>query len=165
MPRVYTYKTQARRGDKAPHTCVKCHKPIEPGQDRYEWSFRYGGTRRQHVSCGYPRRSQLTQSKMGAVYDVIDGDWGTTQEDVKTNLEMAAETVREVASEYDEAAQSFGGQGENAERASELDSYAGTLDDASREVEDAEKEEGEDDEAFIARLHEIAENAASECPY
>jgi hypothetical protein len=102
---------------------------------------------------------------MGAVYDVIDGDWGTTQEDVKTNLEMAAETVREVASEYYEAAQSFGGQGENAERASELDSYAGTLDDVSREVEDAEKEEGEDDEAFITRLHEIAENAASECPY
>lgn len=165
MPKVYTYKTQARRKTTEPYRCIRCREDILPGQERYEWSFRYGGTYRQHVSCGYPKRSQLTQSKMGAVYDAIDEPWGDTQEEIATNLENAAEVVREVASEYEDAAEAFGGAGENQERAEALEAFADELGQAKDEVEGADKEDSETDEGFIERIYAFADDAAGNCPY
>ncbi len=167
MPKVYTYTTRARtkHADRGNYRCGKCGKDILPGEKRYEWSFRYGGTYRQHVTCGYPTRGQLTQSKMGQVYDVLDAPWGDTQEEIAANLHEAAEIVTQVAEEYSEAAQAFRGAGENADRAYELEAFSSSLEQAGGEVEQAEREGEESEEDLIERCREIAENAAAECPY
>lgn len=169
MPRVYTYKTRARRkhADSGYYTCSKCGQDILPGQDRYEWSFRYGGTYRRHVACGMPRQSELTLSKMAQVYaaqeDVEDllmkDDW--TEDDVRDALENAAAEVDTVVDEYREAAENFGGQGENADRADELESYSSDL----QQVDLPQQEDGESMEDWQAKVRDEVDNALAQCPY
>jgi hypothetical protein len=163
MPKVYTYKTAERKkhADKGYYQCVKCHKDILPGQERYEWSFRFGGTMRQHVSCGYPRQSQLTQSKMGEIYaaqeaveDLIAAGPGLFERsDLVAELENLSEVIGNVASEYEEAAENFGRSGENQERYEALDAYQSEIDQAASEVEDSDDP--------IA----VASDAMGSCPY
>jgi hypothetical protein len=78
MPRVNA-RTKNRAGKE--RSCGRCGKKIEPGDRYYTWSFRYGGT---HFRCAahYPRPSELTQSKLSAVYaatenleDQLSGDF------------------------------------------------------------------------------------------
>ncbi len=168
MPRVYTYRTRARtkHKDQGFYTCSKCGQDILPGQSRYEWSFRYGGTYRRHVDCGYPRQSELTQSKMGEVYaaqeavEDLFGGW-TDVSELESALQEAADTVDSVASEYDDAAQNFGGQGENADRASELQSYASDL----QRVSLPEREEDEEEDVWRDRVESEVSDALGQCPY
>jgi hypothetical protein len=48
-----TGKALGKRGRPAQQpTCDKCGKPIEVGEQRYEWSFRYGGTYTRHAEQG-----------------------------------------------------------------------------------------------------------------
>jgi hypothetical protein len=144
---------------------VKCGKDILPGQERYEWSFRYGGTRRQHVTCGYPKQSQLTQSKMGDIYASFeDLAWGDTAEALVADLESIEETAEQVRSEYEEAAENFGGQGPSQESAENIELWISSLQSARSDIETAEQKEGESDEEFISRLQEIAQGAVDECP-
>lgn len=165
MPRVYTYKTRARtkHAENGYYHCSKCGNDILPGQERYEWSFRYGGTYRRHVTCGMPRQSELTQSKMGEVYaatealeDLMSGEF--TLSDLEEAVNQAADEIRQVASEYEEAAEHFGGQGENADRASDLEAYADEIEQA--QLPDDQAHEGWEDEARSA-----VEDAISQCPY
>lgn len=169
MPRVYRYKTQARRkhADKGFYRCSKCGADIEPGQDRYEWSFRYGGTYRRHVSCGMPRQSELTQSKMSGVYAATEGvedlfgHW-TDPEELTGALESAADEIQYVVDEYREAAEHFGGQGENAERADELERYADDL----RNVDLPERDDPDESlESWQERVESEVSDAISQCPY
>lgn len=131
MPRVHT-RTKAARGK--PYTCSTCGKEIQPGEEFYYWDFRYGGTRRSHTSHGYPRRSQLTQSRMGEVYDAVESvealiaSDGWVYEDVESAIEELKGVVDEVKTSYEEAAEHFGGQGSNQERAEELEPFADALD-------------------------------------
>src|SRR5262245_3074105 len=113
MPRVHT-KTKSTRG--RTYTCEKCGQPILPGHSYHTWSFRYGGARFQHSACGYPLRSQLTQSKMSTVYSAMEGVQDglaklTSLEDIETEVQTLAETVREIEEEYREAAEPFGDMG------------------------------------------------------
>jgi hypothetical protein len=169
LPRVYTYKTRARtkHADQGHYQCSKCQEDILPGQERYEWSFRYGGTNRRHVSCGMPRQSELTQSKMAQVYaateaveDLLATDF--EEDDLRSALETAVEEIRQVVSEYEEAAEHFGGEGENAERASELDGYADEIErvDVTEYVQDDRSKDEWRDE-----LRSEVESALSQCPY
>lgn len=128
MPRVNT-QTKSNRG-RTLH-CGRCGATILPTETYFSWSFRYGGTR---TNCHRhpPRSSELTQSKMAEVYAAIESaedqlDGCTTIEDIKDQVTDVASTVQEVAGEYRDAAEAFGGQGENAERADELDSWADEL--------------------------------------
>jgi len=166
MPKVYTYKTQERRkhADKGHHRCNKCGQDILPGQDRYEWSFRFGGTYRRHVTCGFPRPSELTQSKMAQVYaateaveDLVHAEGDLALDDLVQALETAAEEIEQVVSEYNEAAENFGGQGENADRAMELDSYADTIRNAADSLDE--------DTATLEDMQAAVDQAISECPY
>lgn len=145
MPRVYT-KVKSTRG--APRTCGKCGKRIEPKQRYYEWGFRYGGTYRRHVDCGYPKMSELTQSKMSTVLASIEDaeeqlPSASTFDEIAELAEAVAESAREVAEEYREAVRAMNMEGagtENEERADQLDSYADELDQAASEIRDKESE-------------------------
>lgn len=122
MPRVHFVK-QSR----------KAHPGgIEKGDSYYWWEFRYGGVR---YSKTYPSRSQLTQSKKSEAYsafealeDIISNR--ESIEDVSSALDDYRSALESIADEYREAAEPFGGEGENAERAeayeraaSDVDSY------------------------------------------
>ena len=151
MPRVHT-KTAAPA--KSERICTECHLPIEPGQTYHSWSFRFGGKYVMHAECGYPRRSQLTQSKMGSLYDAIEDaeqqlkQWdGDDLETVKSIIEGVADAAGEVRDEYRDADEQFGGYGstQSAERADELDYWVGDLE--SFYPDEFEEEDGLDEEA------------------
>lgn len=156
MPRVLT-KTKSTAG--AERKCGRCGIKIEAGDTYFSWSFRYGGT---HYRCKdhRPRQSELTQSKMSEVYAAVEAaedELPTTGDvaDIRSIIEALAETVESVASEYRDAAEPFGGAGENAERADELDGWVDEL--QSFYPDDPDEENDTDDE-----IQDAIENARSE---
>lgn len=112
---------------------------IKKGEKYYKWSFRYGGT---YKSKTYPRSSQLTQSKYSMVYsaleelqDMFSAD-GVTVQDIVDTAQTASETIREVASEYEQADEDMGGhQGANSERAQACEECADELESAASEYD------------------------------
>lgn len=132
-------------------TCRVCGETIEPGQDRYEWSFRYGGTYTQHASHGRPRPSETTQGNVSQLYAAQESvedalaadsaDYDGWRSGVEQALSDAAETAREVGSEYEAAAEPFGGQGPNQERYEACEQWADELDDAASNVADQQPED------------------------
>lgn len=151
MPRVITRKKSARGSE---YRCTKCGSTIEPGSDYFQWVFRYGGARRQHATCGYPTRSQLTQSLMSDVYAGIEeveaagDDMGSFAD----ALEALVETARGVAEQYEAAAEAFGNAGENQERAEALTGWIDDLDGKAEEIRDA------------VETFESAKSSVQECP-
>jgi hypothetical protein len=151
MPRVYT-KTKSAAGKT--YSCTKCSKPITKGQEYHEWSFRYGGTRRQHAACGRPKPSQLTQSKLAAVYEAQEAAeeqiaGAASVDDVVGALNDVAEAAREVAEEYREAVQAMNMEGsgnESEERADALEAYADELENVVSELEGEEWQAAEPEE-------------------
>lgn len=182
MARARVKPTGQRKGGKPPFRCRKCGNAIEPGQDRYEWSFRYGGTYRQHVSCGAPRASELTQSAgkqtlyaaQEAVEDALGGadpetieEFESWRDGIASALRDASSDATDVAGDYEAAAEPFGGEGENAERRDSCETWASDLDDAASEVEDVEveaveREADESDEDFEQRQHEALDTAVQD---
>jgi hypothetical protein len=73
---------------------------------------------------------------------------------IEEALRDFAEQVREVASEYSDAAEAFGGQGENQERADELESWAD-------EVENAVS--GEESESPKCEAHQVEPEDCNDC--
>jgi hypothetical protein len=150
MPKVIEKKKN--RGGTKTYTCTKCGKVIEPGQMFREWSFRYGGTYRMHSMCGYPRQSQLTQSRMSDVYaaiesaeDIAAGEPGTwTKDDIVTALEEAISTAEEIRDEKQSAAdEHFGGGGPLAEQAEEMETVVGEIEQARDTVQDIDEPDDE----------------------
>ena len=139
MPRVHHVK-KAR----------KAHPGgIEKGDSYYWWEFRYGGTR---YSKTYPRRSQLTQSKMSGVYAGFEGleDAVNNQDrsEVESALEEYKSAIDEARDEYEDADQQFGGTGssQHAERAQAMESAYSEVEQFDLdqfEIEDEEDEYGE----------------------
>lgn len=106
MPKVIETKKIARGKDV---TCEKCHTKIEVGEMYYKWEFRYGGAHSQHVKCGRPRPSQLTQSKMSGAYaalesaeDQLNAAGLDEPGDIASILNSCAEEIGNVADEYQE---------------------------------------------------------------
>lgn len=181
MPRVKT-KTKNKAGK--PYDCGRCDKKITPGQSYYTWAFRYGGVRRQHVEHGAPRRGQLTQSKLGAVYDAVDdaeesiGSAGSADE-IAGVISSVRDTVDEVKEEYEDACEAMGAAGESGtsrEYADELESFSSELDSAESEIQgetfeadkDATKKgegdedrnaDGETESEWLEKLRETATDA------
>lgn len=158
-----TGKALGKRGRPAQQpTCDKCGKPIEVGEQRYEWSFRYGGTYTRHASHGAPRQSETTQGSVSQLYaaqeavsdalDADDTDYESWRSGVESALDEAADTADEMQSEYEAAAEPFGGQGPNQERADSCESWAEKLRDASSEVANVEVEEPDE-------IEELADDA------
>lgn len=119
------------------------HAGIKKGDTYYKWSFRYGGT---HMSKTYPRPSQLTQSKYGEIYAAQEeaqdslaglGPESTVAEakEFQTLVEAVAEKAQEVADEYAEAAEQFGGGGPNQEHADACESTVSNFESAASDIE------------------------------
>lgn len=149
MPRVTT-RVKSTRG--AVRKCGRCGRVIAPGQKYFQWSFRYGGT---HFRCGEhtPRRSETTQSILGEVYaaiEVAEDDLPGAEcvSDVVALVAGVAEIVDAVIDQYREAAEHFGGAGENAERADELDGWKDELESFDPEEEEDGDEENDDARRF-----------------
>lgn len=129
MPRV-NMKTKSARGRE--RTCGRCGATIAPGEKYYYWDFRYGGTNfRCHLH--YPRQSELTQSKMSAIYaaqeDAAESMPSTsTMEEISGILESVGAAAEEVMQEYADAAEAMGAAGEEMQyKADELESWHGEL--------------------------------------
>jgi hypothetical protein len=103
MPRVYT--VQKARASKRVRTCRVCGHVIEPGESYRYFEPRYGPAV-MYCAEHYPKRSHMTTSKLGPVYDAQD-DFDATAyesvEDLQSALQEIASTAEEVASEYEEA--------------------------------------------------------------
>lgn len=144
MPRVHIKRRHpSGRGQEL--TCGKCGDTIEHGANYRRWDFRYGGKRIRCMKpeCA-PRPGDLTQSKMGEVYNaqhdlsqLANDDVPILAASVQQGLADLAEVARDTAGEYEEAAQHFGGQGENQERYEQLDQWADELDDAADDLQRA----------------------------
>lgn len=160
MPRVMT-----KTAGESKKTRMCCHKPecflggeIQPGQRYHSWSFMFGGEYYMHEECGYPKRSQLTQSKMGPIYDMVDAanaianNWdGTDLEVLRSEITTLAEAVEEVRKEYEDADEALGGHGTsaNALRAEELEGWISYLQDWDPEDFELDlMEEGESEEEY-----------------
>lgn len=148
MPQVNTVaKSRKDQG-----TCGKCGKALPKGTPYRHWSFRYGGKYIRCMDCKISR-GELTQSKLGPIYDAQDeaaesvGAWSADEgvSELQSLLSGLAETVQEAVDEYTEAAEHFGGQGENQERAEELEGYVAELESAENDLEEFD-EDGATDE-------------------
>lgn len=158
MPRVFE-KTK-NKGGKGEYRCCGCSDPIVPGEKYYEWSFRYGGTYRQHTKHGRPKNSQLTQSKLSTVYEAIETleeslPHAETKDDITSAVEECLSQIEEVKSEYEQAYETIPNEDTQSKIdaldsfISELESEKDNLDDGEDEPE--EKNEGESDEDFEKR--------------
>lgn len=140
MPRVETKKKNSAG---KPYDCDRCDKKIMPGQSYYAWSFRFGGTHRQHTEHGMPKRGQLTQSKLSAVYHAVDDAEDTIQaagtaDEIAEVLSGVRDTVDEVKQEYEDACEAMGAAGESGqsrEYADELESFSSELDSAESGIQ------------------------------
>lgn len=146
MPRVNT-QTRSTRGRVKRCGRAGCNREIQPGERYFSFSFRYGGTQ---VRCSehYPKQSELTQSKLSEVYAAVEDaedemNSAETVEDIMTAVENVAQVATDMAGEYEEAAEAFGGAGENAERAEALQAYADELSNFSPEEVEEEVDCGE----------------------
>lgn len=171
MPRAFL-KTKNRGGHHT-YKCTVCGKSIEPGDDYYTWKFNRGGRYWQHASHGPPKRSQLSQSKMGEVWDAVeafDVSEATDPADIKAALESVAEAARSVAEQYSEAAQNilsaFPSGNSTSEScqgtADELEAWASNLDSWES---DADDEEGtRDPEEWLEEVRNSAQELVDEQP-
>jgi hypothetical protein len=101
---------RVKKARKDQGNCSGCGKPVKKG-DGYKWiKSRFGPRKIKCDECRF-RPSELTSSKMGAIWDAqedtreaIAGWDGEDVQDLKSILEEFAEVVREVGQEYSEAA-------------------------------------------------------------
>ena len=150
MPRV-SEKKKNKAGK--PYDCGQCSDKIVAGETYYEWSFRYGGTHRQHAKHGRPKQSQLTQSKMSGVYSAVEAAEDAIQsadcvEDLRSALDECASSVGDVRDEYQEGIDGMispdgvVGQ-ESQEKIDALEEFISELESASGSLEDFSDEEPE----------------------
>lgn len=149
---------------------VGCGQQILPGESYFYWEPRYGP---KHVRCyrHSPRRSEVTTSKMAEVYAAVEEaeDWagqndGIEVQDYEDQMGTVMSVVEEKKGEYEEAAEQFGGAGENADRADELDQFYSELESVDFDSFEEWKESNEDDadawrEDMASRMTEALDQA------
>jgi len=146
MPRVNT----VNKARKAQGTCGRCGAEINVG-DGYRWiKFRHGGKRIRCLAseCRF-RASDLTQSKMSGVYSAQEnaedsiGDCESIA-DLKALAEETAESVREVAQEYQDSADAIHEHFDTSDTADECEEKAQELEGWADEIENALDEFGDE---------------------
>jgi len=147
-----------------------CGEEIVPGEKYFFWEPRYGP---KHVRCYRhpPRQSETTTSKMSEVYAAVEDaqDWATGYDGIDVNdyedqVGNVMSVVEEKKGEYEDAAGQFGGAGENADRAEELDQFYAELEGVDFDSFEEWKEANEDDadawrEDMTSRMTEVLDQA------
>ena len=153
MPRVIEKKKNSAG---SPYDCCQCAEKIKSGENYYEWSFRYGGTYRQHTAHGHPKASQLTQSKLSGAYAAIESAEAylaaaESIEDMQSALEECATEIENVAEEYQDSFDSIpenlqqgGPAQEMQEKIEALQSFSRELQDAASNLEEFDEDEPEE---------------------
>jgi len=153
--------------------CNSCSQEIARGDEYYTWEKRYGGPQYRHVSCGYPRQSDLSSAKTAQLHDAISdaqdqiASWDPDAEspdtsDLESFLSDVASTARDVAQEYrdsyDNLPENFqmGATGEALETvADELESWADEVESPSfSEDEPTYDEDPTESEEQIAKARQ-----------
>ena len=152
MPRVNT-KKKNKVGE---YRCDACSNPIIGGQTYYEWSFRYGGTHRQHESHGRPKASQLTQSKLSGVYSAVESAESAINDadnvdDIRAALEECASEVESVKDEYQESLDNMISQDGSVaqdvqEKIDALESFIDELNNVAGDMDEFDEDEPEEPE-------------------
>ena len=142
---------------------------IKKGDTYFQWSF---FRQRPIKSKTPPTRGQLTQNEvLQGVYAAYDGPAPKTADDVEAMAEQVREAGTAAQDKYDNLPENFQ-QGENGQRfeeqASNCESAADELSTIADELRDEEErvlpekpaqDEGEDDDAYQARLDALLEQA------
>jgi DNA repair ATPase RecN len=150
-----TRVNHVKKARKDQGTCRGCGTEIKTG-DSYQWiQFRYGGRTVKCSACRF-RGSELTQSKLSQVYaaqeavgDALEAWDGRELDDLKADCENALDDIREVAQEYQDAADAIREVADNSiadqneERAQELESWCDDIDSALSDLSEFEPEEAE----------------------
>lgn len=171
MPRAFL-KTKNCGGHKV-YKCTVCNKPVEAGTQYYTWKFNHDGRYFQHAEHGPPKPSQLTNSKLGAVLDAVEGcDLAACEsaDGIKSALADVASAATDVAAEYSEAADGIesswpsGNPTSEACRttAEELETWANNLETWEPENDEPEPEHDQDEEAMEMLMEEWLEACRGE---
>lgn len=163
-------KTKNKGGKTVVYRCSfpGCGNPIVPGESYYQWTFYRQQPTRVHAKHGFPRQSMLTQSKLAEVYSGVEGiedllaEDGWALEDVTSAIDDLVSVCDEVAQEYQDAAEPFGGQGEHAERAEEVEQFSSTL--SALSFDDFDEDGKESEEDWRERIKGEVESAIGEAP-
>ena len=166
-------KTKAPKGRE--YICEKCGKVIEPGTQYYSWKFNFGATHMQHAEHGPPRASQLTNSKMGEVYDAVsDFDVSSCEspEDMKAALQSVADAARSVAEQYGESADNIEASWPSGNPTSEacrntqqeLESWADSLESWEPDHDSWDKEQHDTEEDWLEECRESASGVLDDQP-
>jgi hypothetical protein len=157
--------THVKSARKDAGECGSCRAKIKKGQGYYWLAFRFGGRR---VRCEKPecrfKRSDTTQSKLSSVYAAQEhaedalAKWDRKDRDALNGIvESLAESVREVHSEYEDAAN------EHPNLAGQTEEIRGELESIADELESFEVDEWDKDtetrEAWAERVFGEAEEA------
>ena len=151
-----------QKSRKAQGACHVCREPIPEGS-AYNWSqaSRFAPKIKWHAGCPQPRPSALegndkrarvmaaTEEAHDRLDEIAEGEPAeTTADDIIAVLNDCAEAIREVASEYEEAAEAMGAAGEeNTERAGTLNEAADNIEAADiEERPEADEDEDEDED-------------------
>jgi hypothetical protein len=161
---------------------------IRVGDSYYTWARKNIGVYFQHVTCGYPRPTQLSSRKTAQVEEAIAdaekqiGDWapeigadftyGDGYDDVTQALQSVADSAREVGQEYQDGFDNMPeglNQGSTAqameEVAQELDGFADDLEQFSPNTDEPElpdRDDGEDDDDYRDRCQQALDDWADE---
>lgn len=122
------------RTARKPYKCGNCHREISPGEE-YKWAkpgFRSKTKLIRCSNCSF-KPSELDTSKMGQAKQAIEDaekalDEAATVDDVQGLMDQARDDIQNLADEYHDAAEHFGGGGDNAERADMLEEAVTLLD-------------------------------------
>ncbi len=164
MPRVYNV-TKARASKKT-RTCRVCGHEIQPGESYRYFEPRYGPPV-MYCAEHYPKRSHMTTSKLGPVYDAqddFDAETYETLEDLKSALADIASTAEEVAGEYEEAMSNMPEGTDSSPVAEAMQEKIDYLQSYAQELEgfDPDVEEFDEDQAREEAEEEIASAMISE---
>lgn len=167
-----------KRAQRSPGQCEKCRETIAKG-DPYRYYFLGFRSKHKRVRCMKPtcspRTSELESSNRAEAYAAIETAQDSLQamrdepgevSDVETVVQEAAEAINDVAQQYREADESFGGGGATQsgeiadqleEAASELESFGSSVQD---EPDPCADHEGDDalESSDASKMEEVREN-------
>ncbi len=155
-----------------------CGRKIEPKETYFTWKP-YRSMRQFRCADHYPKRSEVATGLISEVYAAEESALEQIRsaegvDDIRTAVEEVAQAATDVAEQYREAAEPFGGGGEMAERADELEGWVSELeyfdpDDVDVEeiaedepLEDHEGDKEAQEEAIRARVEEKMQEARDE---